>query len=295
MSPDYSSAPAHEFDYVQDAAPSNPESGESWYDTGSGEAKVYDGGTWATLSVTDHSELQSVAAGQHFNPGNVLTFNSGVLDLVFGDPLTNNSGTLGVSLGNALGLSGGAIAVQEGQISHDNLAGVSAGDHFSPGNALAWNGSTLDVQEGGIAGSNLSDYPWGTGDLGFDTATQSELDNHAGNRTAHHAQPAITASDSVTEHAGSVEVSDGGYVTMLSTSSETTIVGGTISGETDKGMAGYRVKLDGTTVIDKSDNPFNETYHVGTVPPLYAESSLDIDATTGFATQTVNYRFWEKA
>ncbi|PYZ02654.1 hypothetical protein C8039_03090 [Halogeometricum sp. wsp3] len=34
----------------------------------------------------------------------------------------------------------------------------------------------LAVAEGNISLSNLSGYPIGTGDLGFDTATQSELD-----------------------------------------------------------------------------------------------------------------------
>lgn len=44
----------------------------------------------------------------------------------------------------------------------------------------------LAVDESAIALSNLSGYPVGTGDLDFDTATQTELDSHSGTSDAHH-------------------------------------------------------------------------------------------------------------
>ncbi|MFC7140020.1 hypothetical protein ACFQMA_09260 [Halosimplex aquaticum] len=189
MSPAFSGAPAHQFDYVQSAEPSNPEGGESWFDTDTAETKVYDGsaGTWALMTVTDHGELASVAAGDHFSPGNVLTFNSGVLDLVFGNPLSNSNGTLGlsltgpmtltngsldVSLGNALGLSAGSIAVQEGNISHDNLSGINSADHhtrYSDSEAR----TAVDGANVSIAGDADTVDGKHASDLGITTAAES--------------------------------------------------------------------------------------------------------------------------
>lgn len=108
------------YDYVGPDQPTNPEIGETWFDTSVPTGKVYDGSSWAEESAP--------------------------------------------SAGNALALSGGAY----------------------------------DVQEGGIALSNLSGYPVGTGDLAFDPATQTELDNHAGDSTAHHSKPTGTNSERTT-------------------------------------------------------------------------------------------------
>jgi hypothetical protein len=63
---------------------------------------------------------------------------SGVSDSDHHDPVTVGAGldmgagqALSLALGNALGTSGGNLVVQEGDISHDNISGVSADDHHS--------------------------------------------------------------------------------------------------------------------------------------------------------------------
>jgi len=100
---------------------------------------------------------------------------------------------------------------------HAQLAGVGPSDHHDPvsvsdplaqsgqslslslANALTVDAGSLAVAEGNISLSNLSGYPVGTGDLGFDTATQAELDavnnnlsNHESDPTAHHSKPTQT-------------------------------------------------------------------------------------------------------
>jgi len=94
----------------------------------------------------------------------------------------------------------GAVWDATGYVSHDQLTNVSPGDHFSPGSGLTFSAGTLALL--------LSDYLTidGNGDLAlasgsvgqdrlaFDTATQSELDSHAGDSTAHHSKPSGTQS-----------------------------------------------------------------------------------------------------
>jgi len=140
-----------------------------------------------------------------------------------------------------------------GYVSHDQLTNVSPGDHHDPvtvsspltrsgqsltlslANALFVDAGSLAVDESQIDLSNLSGYPVGTGDLGFDTATQSELDavdnnlsshesdttnphnvtddqtgaaaalsNHESDTNAHHSKPTQTQSDKQTtgRHSG---------------------------------------------------------------------------------------------
>jgi hypothetical protein len=68
------------FVYVTDAAPDNPEEGETWYDLGTNEAKVYDGVEWHLLTVTDHSEVGGVQAGQHRSDANIQSVVDGQVD-----------------------------------------------------------------------------------------------------------------------------------------------------------------------------------------------------------------------
>ncbi|WP_367175862.1 hypothetical protein [Haloarcula rubripromontorii] len=79
-----------------------------------------------------------------------------------------------------------------GYVSHDQLTNVSPGDHFSPGSGLSFSGGTLDLLlssyltidgNGDLA---LASGSVGQDRLAFDTATQSELDGHAGDANAHH-------------------------------------------------------------------------------------------------------------
>jgi hypothetical protein len=87
---------------------------------------------------------------------------------------------------------------------HAQLAGIGPADHHNPvtvssplvednaqglslslANALTVDAGSLAVVESQIALSNLSGYPVGTGDLGFDTATQSELNAVDSNLSNH--------------------------------------------------------------------------------------------------------------
>jgi len=106
---------------------------------------------------------------------------------------------------------------------HDQLSSVDPADHHAPvtvgapitrsrqvlalayANALTLDGSDqLAVDESAIALSNLSGYPIGTSDLGFDTATQSELDGHAGDSTNPHnvTDDQTGAASALSNHAG---------------------------------------------------------------------------------------------
>jgi len=263
------------FDYVQAAEPPKPKVGESWFDTngggdGNGEAKVYQSdGTWEPTGYISHDNLLHIDPADHHDPVTVsapITRSAQALALAYADGLTldanddlaadlgdgvtmDSNGRIKASLGNALAISGGSIAVQEGQISHDNISGVSDADHHDPvtvsapltrstqalalaianglrvdgnndlavdaGNALTFNTGTLAVQEGNISLSNLTGYPIGTGDLGFDTATQSELDNHVSSANVHHSPPTSTSGTS----------SSGTWHTILQDNSNTTVDG----------------------------------------------------------------------
>jgi hypothetical protein len=150
MTARYTGSGSSGYDYVQGAQPDSPDVGEMWLDTSVMPAEAYiysQNGNWVQETVTDHAELANVDAGQHFNPGNVLTFNSGVLDLVFGNGLTN---------------SGGSLAVVEGDISHDNIAGVSSDDHHSRYTdseaRSAVDGSNVSVDHDNLTGVSASDH-----------------------------------------------------------------------------------------------------------------------------------------
>ncbi|EMA23114.1 hypothetical protein [Haloarcula amylolytica] len=85
-----------------------------------------------------------------------------------------------------------------GYVSHDQLTNVSPGDHFTPGSGLSFNSGTLALLlssyltidgNGDLA---LASDSIGQDRLAFNTATQSELNGHAGDSTAHHSKPSGT-------------------------------------------------------------------------------------------------------
>jgi len=79
-----------------------------------------------------------------------------------------------------------------GYVSHDQLTNVSAGDHFSPGSGLSFSSGALELLLSGyltIDGNGdlaIASGSIGTDRLAFDTATQSELDGHAGDTANPH-------------------------------------------------------------------------------------------------------------
>jgi len=180
---------------------------------------------------------------------------SDIVETLTNSDLANSTVTVA---GNAVGL-GGSTAVD-----HADLSNVGASDHHAKpegGTAISFDGTndefnllyanalTIDgngnlaVNESAIALSNLSGYPVGTGDLDFDTATQTELNDHAGKANAHHIPPTETQSKGI----------GGGYQTPDSATYAEHIDDDTGSyhivsaGETatvsfaDKGIDGFRV------------------------------------------------------
>jgi len=185
---------------------------------GNGEMKVWTGSEWQTTGYISHSDLNNVSPAQHHDPVTVsapLTRSAQAVALAYadglaldanddlavdlGDGLTMDSnGRVKASLGNALSINGGTIAVQDGQIDHDATSGGTDADaHHDPvtvsapitrsgqtlalaiANGLALDGNNdLTVDESDLSLANLGDYPVNESDLGFETATQSDLDSH---------------------------------------------------------------------------------------------------------------------
>jgi len=85
------------FVYVRETEPENPEEGETWYDLNGNEAKVYDGGVWHLLTVTEHSEIGGVSAGQHRSDANIRSTVDGQVDAETVDG--KHASDLGASVG----------------------------------------------------------------------------------------------------------------------------------------------------------------------------------------------------
>jgi len=142
------------FDYIGPDLPNNPQNGEMWFDTdgasdGSGEVKVYDGAgdAWEATGFTSHADLTDVTRSAHHPPVDV----SG--------PLTQPSDqSLGLSIGDGLLDSNGTLVADLG----NGLGIDSNGQVYVPASA---------VEQSMLA---------------FDTATQAELDGHAGDTTNPH-------------------------------------------------------------------------------------------------------------
>jgi len=87
------------FVYVRETEPENPEEGETWYDLNANEAKVYDGGVWHLLTVTEHSEIGGISAGQHRSDSNIRSTVDGQVDAdtVDGQHASDLGGLTGMS------------------------------------------------------------------------------------------------------------------------------------------------------------------------------------------------------
>jgi len=142
------------FDYIGPDLPNNPQNGEMWFDTdgasdGSGEVKVYDGtdDAWEATGFTSHADLTDVTRSAHHPPVDV----SG--------PLTQPSDqSLGLSIGEGLLDSNGTLVADLG----NGLGIDSNGRMYVPASS---------VEQSMLA---------------FDTATQGELDTHAGDTSNPH-------------------------------------------------------------------------------------------------------------
>ena len=53
------------YTYVTTDNPTDPEEGHTWYDPGDDEARVYDGNSWQSMSITQHGSLSGIGANDH--------------------------------------------------------------------------------------------------------------------------------------------------------------------------------------------------------------------------------------
>ena len=194
----YTSPGGGGFDYVQPGEPNNPQLGDLWFDTdagsdGSGEAKVYDSTGWVVTGYASHTDLMDIGADDHHSPVTVS------------DPLTED-GTqdLGLSIGDGVTLSGGTL-----------VAALSTGLTIDGGGnvRVAADGITNELLAAdAVDATQIVAGAVGTTELGFDPATQSELDAHVGDAGAHHTPPdvlaVVDAAETFTE--GDVTVSTSG-------------------------------------------------------------------------------------
>ncbi|WP_459191815.1 hypothetical protein [Halosimplex sp. J119] len=68
-----------------------------------------------------------------------------------------------------------------------------------------------EIATGAVGSDEVEDGSVGQGDLGFDPATQTELDNHEANSSAHHARPGSTQTTGISGGYISDQVSDEAY------------------------------------------------------------------------------------
>lgn len=171
------------FDYVQDAAPDSPNAAESWYDTGSQEVKVYTGSAWKKTGVVSHDALTNVTEADHHNPVTV----SG--------PLTED-GTqgLGLSIGNGLANSNGSLVAALG-----NGLGIDAnGQVYIPASAVSQSMLGFDPATQTELDGHASDTTNPHNVTDDQTGAASALSTHAGDANAHHSPPTSTGTSSST-------------------------------------------------------------------------------------------------
>jgi len=105
------------YDYVQAAEPADPDLYEKWLNTGTSPPteEIWSGSEWVTTTTDDHTELGSVFQDQHHGAGAGLNLSNASMDVL---------------TGNAVEIDGSnQVAVTESDINHDNISGVSEGDH----------------------------------------------------------------------------------------------------------------------------------------------------------------------
>ncbi|MFC7131656.1 MULTISPECIES: hypothetical protein [Salinibaculum] len=160
MSDVSASVPSILFTYVQPNEPTGAEEGESWYDTDDDGSYVYDGASWIAQNIVSHGSLLDVGPDNHHTRytneeardaiGTALSAAGNISISVndSGDTITVDTAALNqeqvedavaalLAGGNALSVSYDdvgntlTVSVNEGQINHDNISGVSADDHHA--------------------------------------------------------------------------------------------------------------------------------------------------------------------
>jgi len=192
------------FDYIGPDLPNNPQNGEMWFDTdgasdGTGEVKVYDGSndSWEATGFTSHADLTDVTRSAHHPPVDV----SG--------PLTQPSDqSLGLSIGDGLTDSNGTLVAALG----NGLGVDSNGQVYIPASTVSQSMLGFDT----ATQADLNNHADATNNphnvTDDQTGAASALSNHAGDADAHHAPPGST--NSVGTQSKYKNISGSGSVTI---------------------------------------------------------------------------------
>lgn len=109
------------YTYVQDAEPSSPAEGETWYDTGANAAYVWDGAAWIEETVTELTNLSDVSGVTSLTE-----------DTQANRPSAGTEGRIYIESDTGRVLyDDGSSWVGVGESSHSNLDSVSTFQHIN--------------------------------------------------------------------------------------------------------------------------------------------------------------------
>ena len=171
--PDWSRPdPRTGFDYVGDPKPSDTVTGETWFDTGTGNAFVFidDSGTTEQIDVANHAELGGIgSADHHARPTESEMSDAAPVQGVGSALSLDASDVVQLVLSGVLTVDGsGQLDVADGSLTQSHLSFATATE------------AELDTHAG------RSDNPHNVTDS--QTGAASALSSHASNNAAHHAR-----------------------------------------------------------------------------------------------------------
>jgi hypothetical protein len=221
--------------FANTSAPSNPLTGQLWYDTGSQRLKVYNGTEFATSGTIVSAEQPNMVAGDLWinNETNQMYFFDGT-DLVLVGPVYNNfQGLSGVQVDTILDRQGTSRTVIKFYIG-GALTGVYSNLEFIPGIGQEITGITGAIKKG----FNIidEDFKW------HGTATQSDalIDAQGNIRLA--AQ--FLASDSNDTTTGSLTVQNNdGIIVGLNQNNQLKVIGTSFATENQRTDDDYRIRV----------------------------------------------------
>ncbi|WP_136688318.1 hypothetical protein [Halorhabdus amylolytica] len=253
-----STIPKFLFTYVQDSEPNppvGPEEGESWFDTANDEVKVYNGSSWQKTGVVSHDALVDVADADHHAypvPTAGIDTDAVTTAKIAADAVTN-----------ALIA---ADAVDTAQLALDAVTTSEIAANAVT-NALIANGAvdTEQLAAGAVTSGEIADGQVGLAELGFDPATQNELDNHAAPSDAHHTYPVPTGG--LADQAVSTA-----KLALGAVDTSQIATGAVTSGEIANGqVGGSELAFDPATQNELNNHAGNSTAHHS--PPTSTQST----------------------
>lgn len=133
------------YTYVQDAEPSSPAEGETWYDTGANAAYVWDGAAWIEETVTELTNLSDVSG-----------VNSLTEDTQANRPSAGTEGRIYIESDTGRVLyDDGTNWIGVGESAHGDLSGISSNDHHAKTVQRTLNGFVVTHTE---PAGNATDY-----------------------------------------------------------------------------------------------------------------------------------------